>query len=82
MKPEGPFIQKRIIEHKDAVKNNNKNNDIAVHAWDMGRQPNWDAAEVVETAPHYWKRRVLEATWIQTPSYTHILDCGLTFSDA
>ena len=77
----GRTLQKRISEHKYAVKTNNRKNGIAVHAWDMGHQPDWDAAEVMETEPHQWKRRVLEAIWIQKTPQTCNLDCGLTLSD-
>ena len=61
----GRSLQKRLTEHKYAVRTNDRKNDIAVHAWDMDFQPDWEAAEVVEYEPHYWKRRVLEAIWIQ-----------------
>ena len=75
MKQEGPYR-----EHKFAAKNNDRKNGIAVHAGDMGHQPNWDAAVVEETEPHHWKRCVLEAIWIQKTLHTCNLDCGLTLN--
>ena len=41
-------LQKRITEHKYAVKTNNWKNGIAVHAWDNDHQPDWDARETLE----------------------------------
>ena len=38
--------------------------------WDMGHRPDWDAAEIVETEPHWVKRRVLESIWIQRTPQT------------
>ena len=36
----GRSLQKRLAEHKYAVKNNDRKNGMAVHAWDMDHQPN------------------------------------------
>ena len=46
-------LQKRLTEHKYAVKMNNRINGIAVLAWDNDHRPDWKAAEVIETEPHY-----------------------------
>ena len=78
----GSSLQKRINEQKYAVKNGDRKNGIAVHAWDMAHQPDRDAAEVVEMEPHYWKRHVLEAIWIQKTSQSCILECGMILSKA
>jgi hypothetical protein len=68
----GRSLQKRITEHKYAVKTNNRKNDIAVHARDMEHRSDWDATEILEMEPHYWKRCILEAIWIQkTPMRAH-----------
>ena len=53
-----------------------------MHGTRPGHQPDWDAAEVVEMKPHYWKRRVLEAIWIQEIPQTCDLDCGLTVNES
>ena len=78
----GRSLQKRITEHKYAVKTNDRRNGIAVHCWDMGHQPDWDAAEILETEPHYQKRRVLEAIWVRKTPQTCNLDCGLILDQA
>ena len=78
----GRSLQKRIIEHKYAVKTNNRMNGIAVHAWNMEHRPDWDATEILETEPHYWRRRILEAIWIQKTPQTCNLDCGLALNEA
>ena len=76
----GRSLQKRIAEHKYAVKTNNRKNGIAVHAWDNDHRPDWDAAETMENEPHYWKRRILETIWIKKTSQNTNFDCGLTLS--
>ena len=48
----GRSLQKRLTEHKYAVKNNDRKNGIAVRAWDMDHRPDWEAAEVAESEPH------------------------------
>jgi hypothetical protein len=55
----GRALEKRITEHKHAVRTNDRKNGIAVHAWDNHR-PDWEAAEIVEKEPHYLNRRELE----------------------
>ena len=44
--------------------------------WDMNHRPDWEAAEVVGSEPHYWTRRVLEAIWNQKTPHNCNLDCG------
>ena len=78
----GRSLQRRITEHKHAVKTNDRRNGIAVHAWDRQHQPDWKATEILEIEPHYWKRRVLEAIWIQKTPRNCNLDCGLTLNEA
>ena len=75
-------LRKRISEHKYAVKSNDRKNGVAVHAWDNQHRPDWDAAEILEREPHFMKRRVLEAIWIQKTSLNSNLDCGLTLSES
>ena len=77
----GRTLEKRLTEHTYAVKRNDRKNGLAVHAWDLEHRPNWDAAEVLETEGHYWKRRVLEALWIQKIPQNCNLDCGLSLSE-
>ena len=70
------------MDRKNGIDKNDRKNGIAVHAWDLDHRPDWDAAEVLETEPRYWKGCVLEAIWIQRISQTTNLDCGLTLNEA
>ena len=76
----GRSLQKRITEHKYAVRTNDRKNGIAVHAWDNNHRPDWEAAEIVERELHHLKRRVLEAIRIRKTPQNCNLDCGLTLS--
>ena len=73
----GRTLQKRVTEHRSAVRRFDKNNGIAVHAWNEDHAVDWEAARIISTAPHYWNRRTLEAIHIQQRSPTMNLDCGL-----
>ena len=67
-------LEKRLTEHKGAVKRCDRKNSIATHAWDQDHRVDWQKASVIQTESHYWKRRVLEAIWIQGNSNTTNLD--------
>ena len=74
----GRTLQKRVAEHRTAVKKgNHQNNDIAVHAWDSKHRIDWEEAKVRVVAPYYWERRETEALIIQQQGSTMNLDCGL-----
>ena len=60
----GRTMQKRVTEHKTALRKYDKNNGIAVHAWRVDHRIDWEAARVTARAPRYWKRRVVEALQI------------------
>ena len=62
----GRTLRKRLTEHKAAVRRQDQNNGIAVHAWRINHRPDWESASVKTTAKHYWKRRILEALFIQS----------------
>ena len=61
----GRTLRKRMTEHKAAVKRQDQNDGIAVHAWKIECRPDWEAARVKATAIHYWKRRVTEPLHIR-----------------
>ena len=61
----GRTLQKRLVEHKAAVRRGDTNNGIAVHAWEHQHRVDWENASVLKQEPGYWKRRVLEAIEIQ-----------------
>ena len=57
-------LQKRLMEHKVAVKRGDRNNGIAVYAWDHDHRMDWEVARVLEQEPRCWKRQMLEAIHI------------------
>ena len=73
-------LQKRLMEHKAAVRRGDTNNGIAVHAWDHQHRVDRENASVLKQEPGYWKRRVLEAIEIQRHAENTNLDCGLTLN--
>ena len=76
----GRTLQKRLVEHKAAVRRGDTNNGIAVHAWDQQHRVDWENASVLRQQPGYWKRRVLEAIEIQRHAENTNLDCGMTLN--
>ena len=74
----GRNLQKRLMEHKAAVRRGDRKNGIAVHLQDHDHRVDWEAAKVIGQEPHYWRRRVLEALHISKNDKTSNLDCGLT----
>ena len=62
----GRSLQKRISEHKTAVKRGDRNIGIAVHAWDSQHQVNWEGATIKEVEEHQWRRKTLEAIHIMS----------------
>ena len=76
----GRTLEKRLSEHKTAVKKNDTKNGIAVHAWTNQHQVNWEAASVKQEERSYWRRRVLEALHIHRQHQTSNLDCGLNIN--
>ena len=42
----GRSLQKRMMEHKAAVRRGDRNNGIAVHAWDEDHRINWEGANI------------------------------------
>ena len=76
----GRTMQKRVTEHKTAMRKYDKKNGIAVHAWRADDRIEWEAARVGTRAAQYWKRRVVEDLQIQKQSSRMNLDCGLDIS--
>ena len=76
----GRTLNKRITEHKLAVKRGDTNNGIAVHAWEAQHHVDWEGAKVRDTEPNLWKRKVLEAIHIQAQENNNNLDSGLQLS--
>jgi len=70
---------KRMLEHRRAVRNGDRTNRVAVHAWDESHGVNWTGAKIREVEPHLWW--TLEAIHIQNQPHTSNLDCGLYLND-
>lgn len=77
----GRTLQKRIEEHKTAVRRGDEKNGIAVHVKKTNHTINWAEASVLKSEPQYWRRRVVEAVSIQSRQHTMNLDCGLKLQD-
>ena len=48
----GRTLEKKILEHKFAVRRYNWNDDITVHAWSEGHRVHWEAASARDTAAY------------------------------
>jgi len=72
-------LEKRISEHKGAVKRHDVKNGIAVHARTKQHKVDWQAATVKHVETNHSKRRTIEALHIH-PRETSNLDCGRTLS--
>ena len=77
----GRSLQKRMMEHKAAVRRGDRNNGIAVHAWDEDHRIDWEGANIKEAEQQLWKRKALEAVHIHMQPNTNNLDRGLILSD-
>ncbi len=64
-------LQKRLAEHRQAVKRSDDKNGITIHTYIHKHQIDWDGAKVVEEEGYYWNRRVLEAIRIQSKTDNH-----------
>ena len=71
-------LKQRLMEHKGAVRREDRTNGIATHAWDKDHRVNWKKARVMTVEPLYLKRRMREALRIQSVGNMSNLDCGLT----
>ena len=73
-------MKKRIAWHKAAVRRGDKNNEVAVHAWEQQHHVDWERGKIIDSEQHYTKRRVLEAIWIHKTNINSNLDCGLSLN--
>ena len=72
----GRTLEKRLSEHKGAVKRNDTKNRIAVHAWKTQHKVDWEAATVKQVETNYTRRRTVEAVHIRKQEATSNLDCS------
>ena len=70
-------LRVRIGEHKQAVKQGDLRNGIAVHTHQSQHAINWDGAKVKRSVSGYWKRRTREAIHIRLSEGNMNLDNGL-----
>ena len=68
------------VVYQILVKTGDQRNGVAVRAWGEGRRVDWEGAKILESEPHYLKRRVLEAIWIKKTNRNSNLDCGLVLN--
>ena len=69
------------MEHKAAVGRRDRNNGIAVHAWDEDHRIDWEGINIKEVEQQLWKRKALEAVHIHMQPNSNNLDRGLILSD-
>ena len=67
----GRTLQKRLVEHRYAVKKGDRKNGIAVHAWDKEHRIYWEGAEVIGIEPPLF-------IWIYKSKNNTNLDYGVT----
>ena len=73
-------LKVRIGEHKQAAKQGDPRNGIAVHAHQSQHAIDWDGAKVKRSVSGYWKSRTTEAIHIQLSVGSMNLDSGLQLS--
>ena len=76
----GRTLEKRLSEHRGAVKRNDLKNGFAVHAWKTQHRVDWEAATVKQVEMNYTLRKVIEAIHIKKQKVTSNLDCGRSLS--
>ena len=72
----GRTLDVRLKKHKRAVKMDNQNNGIAVHANKTLHDIQWDSAEVLERKSNLYKRKFKEALHIKDENLPMNLDQG------
>ena len=76
----GRTLEKRLSEHKGAVKRNDTKNGIAVHAWKTQHKVDWESATVKQVETSYAGRRTIEAIHIKRQQVMSNLNCGQQLS--
>ena len=72
----GRILEKRLSEHRGAVKRNDLKNGIAVHTWKTQHKLDWEAATVKQVETNYTRQKIIEAIHIKKQKVTFNLDCG------
>ena len=63
------------------MRKGDRNNGIAVHAWENEHEVDWSNARILKCEDNYWRRRIVEAIEIQRHHVNMNLDCGLTLGE-
>ena len=71
----GRTLEKRISEHKRAVKRHYVKNGIAVHSWTKQDKVDWQAATVKHVETNHSRRKTIEALHIHPQRETSTFDC-------
>ena len=72
----GRTLEKRLSEHRGAVKRNDTKNGITVHALKTQHKVDLDAATVKQVETNYTRRSTIEAIHIKKQGVTSSLNCG------
>ena len=70
-------LKVRLSEHRQAVRQGDPKNGIAVHVQKTNHCINWDGATVQRRAKGFWQRRTVEAIQIRKSIPNMNLDSGL-----
>ena len=73
----GRSMEVRMKEHQRAVRQDNTNNGIAVHANNTMHNILWESAQILHRETHWHRRKVLESLYIEEQASTMNLDGGL-----
>ena len=72
----GRTLEKKLSEHRWAVKRNDLKNGIAVHTWKTQHKVDWEAATVKQVETNYTQWKITEAIHIKKQKVTSNLDYG------
>ena len=61
----GRTLEKRLSEHRGAVKRNDLKNGIAVHAWKTQQKVDWETATDKQVEMNYTRWKIIEAIRIK-----------------
>ena len=71
----GRTLEKRISEHKGALKRHYVKNGIAVHSWTKQDKVDWQAATVKHVETNHSRRKTIKALHIHPQRETSNFDC-------
>ena len=72
----GRTLEKRLSEHRGAVKRNDSKNATAVHAWKTQPKVDWESVTVKQVEMNHTQQKIIEAIRIKKQKATSNLDYG------